>query len=146
MKSTGVEHALARAPATTGTLAMESAINCPVDAGTRKANPRKRWLKPDQVLAIVNEVRRGEYRDDIAARYGIDVSSISNIMTGKTWAHITGIRSRGERCPNERHAGVLLQHLAQHPENAATLRLSFDAKFGAGAAVKVVKRVMATGT
>ena len=40
----------------------------------------------------VTEIRRrcmsGERRKDVAAAFGVDLSNISYIVTGKTWAHV----------------------------------------------------------
>lgn len=116
-------------------------------AGTRRHRlVRKRHLKPEQVLDIVARVRDGEHREDVAGRYGIGTSEVGHIMNGRAWSGVTGIRKNGENAPNERHATVLLQHFAQDPKSAPAVRSRFDAKFGPGAATRIVKSVMTGAT
>lgn len=117
---------------------METAA-LPVTTGTRKVH-RKRHLRPEQVLDVLARDRRGEHREDIAKRYGITTSQIGHIACGRCWSGTTGIRRA--TTPNERHAEILLRQIVEDPQSAPAIRSKFDDKFGPGAAVKVVRRVL----
>jgi hypothetical protein len=44
--------------------------------------------------------------------------------------------------PSERHSSLLLQKIAENPSKAQTLKQDFDAKFGEGAAMRVINKMM----
>jgi hypothetical protein len=62
----------------------------------RGASNGRAKIGPDDVGSIVAAISSGEARSDVAARFGISERTISDIMTGKSWGHLTGF-SRRER-------------------------------------------------
>lgn len=57
------------------------------------AGRQGKLLKPEQVKLIVKmHLKRGHTITKLAERYSVGVSTISNIITGKTWSKVTGIQ------------------------------------------------------
>jgi len=54
-------------------------------------------LTPKNVREIMAKVERGEKKARIAELYGIDSSTLSSILSGKSWSHVTGIKHHGSR-------------------------------------------------
>lgn len=54
--------------------------------GTRTPGRGRKKLTPEKVAAIRAGLARGEKRATLAARFGVHVSMISNIVRGKQWA------------------------------------------------------------
>lgn len=63
-------------------------------------------IRAKDVRRIVADVERGVPRPIVAARHGVSEMSISNVMTGRTWSHITG-RVFGARKPRPTRELVL---------------------------------------
>ncbi|MBN8609158.1 MAG: HNH endonuclease [Deltaproteobacteria bacterium] len=51
-------------------------------------------LDEAQVREIVRRVRTGEKRADLAREFSVASSQITAILSGRTWAHVTGILRR----------------------------------------------------
>lgn len=45
-------------------------------------------LTPEQVREIKREIRQGATNPEIAARYGVNRDTISNIRVGRTWGNV----------------------------------------------------------
>lgn len=56
-------------------------------------NPRA-LLAPDDVLDILARRRGGETGRSLAAAYGVTPSTVSGIVHGRIWSHVTGIGRR----------------------------------------------------
>lgn len=52
-----------------------------------EANPRARLTRL-QVIEILEHLSRGTRQQDLARRYRVSTSAISNINTGKRWGHL----------------------------------------------------------
>lgn len=52
-------------------------------------------LTSEQVTEILSLLRAGRQQREIAAKYGVDQKTISDINRGKNWGHITGIKYQG---------------------------------------------------
>jgi hypothetical protein len=61
---------------------------------TGAANGNAR-IDEDTVRAIVEAVRGGTPRKEAARRFGVSLSSVGHIMTGRLWPQVTGIRRTG---------------------------------------------------
>lgn len=48
-------------------------------------------LNKDDVLEIVQKYNNGYLLEALSSEYGVSIATISNILNGKTWKHITGI-------------------------------------------------------
>lgn len=55
-------------------------------------------LRDDQVLQIVEEVKKGRHHQVVADEFGISRTTIFDICRGKSWSSITGIP---KRCRNQ---------------------------------------------
>jgi hypothetical protein len=54
-------------------------------------------LTEEQVIAVRQRFQHGEMIRRLALEYGVGVSSISNVVNGRTWKHVDGpIRPRGQ--------------------------------------------------
>jgi len=56
--------------------------------GERHGNSK---LQPEDIKEILSLRKAGYLQHEIAKRFGISRSQVSNICRGKSWSHITGI-------------------------------------------------------
>ena len=55
-------------------------------------------LNPAKVLAIVKEYGEGNTTErKLALKYGVGQPSIHQILNGRSWSHVTGIKFKGRR-------------------------------------------------
>lgn len=71
-------------------------------------------LSKDQVLEIVNLKRDGNTLDSISRMFNISASCVSDIVLGRTWSHITGIKLNPNQCKGKKSAtgekGIRIAH------------------------------------
>lgn len=63
-------------------------------------NKRKygnRTISPNQVISLLKDCRAGIRSGDLCVKYGISRESICNVVTGKRWSWLTGIKPKS-RC------------------------------------------------
>lgn len=71
-----------------------------MDSGLSVAAPagrRRNRFTPDQILAMVEDHKRGIQVSEISKKYGINNSKVYQILKGKHWASVTGLGSAKRR-------------------------------------------------
>lgn len=46
----------------------------------------------EDAITIISRVRRGELQKDLAAEFGVSPSTISSLVNGVQWSHVTGVK------------------------------------------------------